>query len=627
MQSVKEAAAARFEEILSSSELRDLAMCCALSMIAFALIVLTLSYLGIFGYVGVTVYFLLLLAVLLWSAAELFVQLVERMEWDKVDNLFGEMCGTFNRMVKACRSEAWSALFHNDYRATIFLWFGPAFVSAYGLFSQMWLLHVATYYYVMSMDRLEMTLDDVATQGGSRGHNFSRFHGPFGELTPGVNNTEVSFGSNPDVIEAMMSYQDVSIGLLDKVAAAMPLAFVGLAIARNELAIWSKAMFSNAILAVLKGSIGAMTIVPDSAGWQTCQARLGDESVHFFREELPNPFKDGVLSNILQIMRAEVDGMHHNRILSGIRWCADMMFSGHTYFTFLYSVALLEVLSRWYAKTQSIVTLLCCGTMTVVVVSSQFMELYLVLHNRFHYTSDVFVAVLMVLLIYSNGPMAILAHWWSFELRACEEHDDHARLVEERRLPLLWVPPLCCPLCCLPKMVGFHTLQFEREDHVLEQEMLYEAFGESLRVKKYVCGCERVLAGVIVGVDVGVANNPAPDGTDSSDVDASEVRYEVVGYYEDAEMRPRRLSMLPSRAEPRRFDSFMVKESELNAVQQPSDDNARSVIQSKVFEFMEDQNFAKEVGWSELRKQKTLSRLRYRRTRAAGKRGAIASDV
>merc|ERR1712100_188405 len=50
--------------------------------------------------------------------------------------------------------------------------------------------------------------------------------------------------------------------------------------------------------------------------------------------------------------------------------------------------------------------------MSVVFGIDQLLEISAVLMNRFHYTMDIIMALLLVLLWYTNGPMSIFSQWW-----------------------------------------------------------------------------------------------------------------------------------------------------------------------------------------------------------------------
>ena len=108
----------------------------------------------------------------------------------------------------------------------------------------------------------------------------------------------------------------------------------------NNIAVLCKLCLVCSILFVIKGIVGYATIVPDSIGAESCFERLGQHGVDFFSEE----------HSFLEILKLEVmsdEGRHY-------RFCADMMFSGHTFITVTVVLAICEMLSRMKSNK------LCC---------------------------------------------------------------------------------------------------------------------------------------------------------------------------------------------------------------------------------------------------------------------------
>jgi hypothetical protein len=353
----------------------------------------------------------------------------------------------------------------------------------------MWMLHAATYFYVMLMDRTVLSFKpnlDVSQA------NLSRFSGSYGTLSPGLQVNDTSFGSLVDVLESHQAWKNVNIASLDLVAGFLPFAFLCSSFLTGDLIIWTKVMLCNACLAFLKGVIGLVTTIPDSSGWQNCQTRLGPDHLQYLREGLPNPFQHGLFSLFLSLIRMEIDGPMHNRVLSGMRWCADMMYSGHTYFTCLYALGILELLQK-----QAALKLVGRGTywiLTAIVLVEQMFEVRLVLENRFHYFMDVFVAIVMTLFCYTNGPIVIASNWWARNFHT-------AALVKDNGEGKIWVPPFCVPFCLFSRMDGYHTLTWTDEETAVQDEILHQLFG--IVVSVHARGARVSARGVIIGVDVG----------------------------------------------------------------------------------------------------------------------------
>lgn len=344
-------------------------------------------------------------------------------------------------------------------------WMFPVFINGCCIFLCMWFLHMATYFYIMQMTHFEET---YTLKTGST--NFSMpMTGQRGSFSPGATIQNVSFGSLEDPLEGWLGFEAVNIHVLDGVAAAFPFVWMVGTVWTKDLHLWTKILTSNALLALGKGCLGMMTIVPDSSGWANCKDRLGEKSIAFLREGIPNPFTEGFYKTFFAIAHMELTGPDHDRLGSGMRYCADMMYSGHTYFTCLYALGLLELTRRHvirlqleeWKKTGVLIAV------TIVCIVQQAVEIYLVLKSRFHYSMDIAVAVVATLLVYTNGPVVLYAQWWSthksiFHAEHVQEEDGryHAALsVDKQKLRPegdLYVPPCCLPFACM--FQGYHHL-------------------------------------------------------------------------------------------------------------------------------------------------------------------------
>merc|ERR1712205_86825 len=109
-----------------------------------------------------------------------------------------------------------------------------------------------------------------------------------------------------------------------------------LSVAMDDLTCWTKVLLCNALLAIGKGLLGWITVVPDSAGWAVCRQRLGDDGGAWMKEA----------RSTWDIFTLEQGAQH----VGHLRWCGDMMWSGHTYFTCLYALGTYE-LTRMSVRT------------------------------------------------------------------------------------------------------------------------------------------------------------------------------------------------------------------------------------------------------------------------------------
>merc|ERR1712050_687923 len=99
---------------------------------------------------------------------------------------------------------------------------------------------------------------------------------------------------------------------------------------------------------------------------------------------------------MLKFLRLELLGLHGKHL----RYCADMIYSGHTYFIALFALGAYDAFrsfSHGFSMPCRQRSRIIVGIMLLTVVSS---DVVLILLNRFHYTLDVVLALLFVVLCY-----------------------------------------------------------------------------------------------------------------------------------------------------------------------------------------------------------------------------------
>lgn len=303
-------------------------------------------------------------------------------------------------------------------------WLAPFSAAALASFLSMWLLHISTYYYVHSMLQFEMHYKVQVTSTPDAV-----------VLSDGVNTSDISFGSLADPLEEELGYKKINIGALDAIAALFPAVFFLLAFLMDELGLFTKVMLSHSFLALGKGLFAVMTVVPDSAGWHVCKERLGGTGIAWMSD----------IHTMLEILYMEAFGVDGHRL----RYCADMMWSGHTYVTTLYGLGVYElvrVLSLNWPRDARRRMLVIVG---LIAVGEQVVEVYCVLLNRFHYTMDVAMAIMLTFLFYTNGSIAVAEKWWvSWGVAKNADFDVEDPLSLDSHGDVL-VPPCCVPFCCL----------------------------------------------------------------------------------------------------------------------------------------------------------------------------------
>ena len=90
-----------------------------------------------------------------------------------------------------------------------------------------------------------------------------------------------------------------------------------------------------------------------------------------------------------------------------------MMWSGHTYFVTIFAFGLHECVRRGMRASPAWKRVSVETFVTVAAVLQQSIEIYYVLKSRFHYTSDVVMAIFVTYLLYTNSVIAVVASKWS----------------------------------------------------------------------------------------------------------------------------------------------------------------------------------------------------------------------
>ncbi|CAE8639258.1 unnamed protein product [Polarella glacialis] len=286
-------------------------------------------------------------------------------------------------------------------------WALPMMICGFSNLAMGTMLHIGTYYYVRVMDRFERVYSEPSLNISMREKGT--------DLSPGLWNDTFSFGSLQDPIEAELGWSKVSLHELDLAAAVLPAFwFVG-TIYDKDLQGWSKTLLCHSMLALVKGLFSCITIVPDSIGWKSCKSRLGEVNLEHIRA-VPDPEDSSIWAMLSSILSLEMTGFASRK---PVRFCADMLYSGHTFVTCLYGFALIELarklLLKWewhgpkYRNTRQAIIY----SLTSFFVIEQVIEIRLVLKNRFHYTVDIVMAIIMTLLWFTNGPVAVAAQRWA----------------------------------------------------------------------------------------------------------------------------------------------------------------------------------------------------------------------
>lgn len=259
-------------------------------------------------------------------------------------------------------------------------WLVPMWFAMFGFYLQSVGLHYATYSYVHSM--MELSHEE-------RWHNFTT-------LTDG----DAALGPS----------ESVNLHALDSFAALFPMLFMAFSAIRPQrtLQVWVRVMVCAGFLFAIKGLMGAVTTVPDSNGWPVCKGRLKENGLMWMKET------HGLVDMFF------VDFQWVFQYHTPLRYCSDMMYSGHTFVVTLFAMGCYEVLRIELApghvdEFDAIKKALALSLLSFCAILEQALEIYFVLRSRFHYTSDVIVALLLVFLFYTNASIAIFAKQWELK--------------------------------------------------------------------------------------------------------------------------------------------------------------------------------------------------------------------
>ncbi|CAE8740252.1 unnamed protein product, partial [Polarella glacialis] len=332
-------------------------------------------------------------------------------------------------------------------------WFAPGFLFACAFFFQNLCLHVATHFYVNWMLRLTKNLktsDGIETSYSNE-----------------TLSTEIEDGALHDLTASWIGYHDVPMALMDQVSLAVPVVWFLLAVCwKRDLHLWTKCCTCGMLLAFFKGVLACTTVVPDSTGWEHCKQRLTPDGVAWFENPENMNFGKSGMQALTDLLQLELFGYRSYHL----RFCADMVYSGHTYFVTLFALGNYDLLRKVTRESQFRTPLLVLlGTVLTGMVC---LDVIMILANRFHYTMDVILAIVITLAFYTNGAVAVFVDWWADKLWL--PHLDHALCPECNRpggrksLPdrlhhegEMMIPPCCVPFCGFQGRYQVHEVPYE----------------------------------------------------------------------------------------------------------------------------------------------------------------------
>lgn len=324
----------------------------------------------------------------------------------------------------------------NKYFTYLCKWVAPAFAFLVAFMFQNYCLHISTYFYIQWMYRLEDSIPDNATDVSHT-------------ITGDKLSSAVAQGSLHDVSAAFFGRHPIPMATFDYISGAIPVLWLCLIVHSLNLQLFTKGCVCGCLLALGKGFLAVVTVLPDSIGWEQCKARLGKDGLAWFKDKANMNFKKDAVSSLqhlfyMQFWPGEVYGLK-------MRYCADMVYSGHTYAATLFALGLYDFCKMKTRTLDSNATKFQIRTLVGAVLSAIVLaDGVMMLLNHFHYTLDIVLAVLLVFLYYTNAAIARTAIWWADEKWV--RHGQCLRikwiLQDDDRGDLL-IPPCCFPFCCI----------------------------------------------------------------------------------------------------------------------------------------------------------------------------------
>jgi hypothetical protein len=157
---------------------------------------------------------------------------------------------------------------------------------------------------------------------------------------------------------------------------------------KNTYYIFTKTITIAIILSILKGIFNIVTIIPDSGGYDKCISRLGNDTVNFL---INLDFNNNLFNSLIKLLKVEILGLNNKHM----RYCSDMILSGHTYYVVLYNIASYDIICK------NIHNIIICNIIKIILISIVIIEIILILISKFHYTVDVLFSLVIVILLYN----------------------------------------------------------------------------------------------------------------------------------------------------------------------------------------------------------------------------------
>jgi len=271
-------------------------------------------------------------------------------------------------------------------------WIRPMFLFAFCFAMQSIMLHVATHFYLFSTLQQEEVIHSVPTGATDK--------------IPEERRERLEVAQLFDLGSVLVGGKNLPLSILDLSGGIPMLMFMGVYVAsavrgNHSIGMWVKTLMVGAFCALVKGFFDMITILPDSSGLPHCEARLKAtglaalSSLHFADDPL------GTLASMLNLKTFK------------LRYCSDMMVSGHTYFAVLFSLSsykMIKYVSRDMDTKKRDAVRSAAFFVTFACIMA---EMVMVASTNFHYTVDILASVWLVSLAWDSSHIETLAADWS----------------------------------------------------------------------------------------------------------------------------------------------------------------------------------------------------------------------
>ena len=161
---------------------------------------------------------------------------------------------------------------------------------------------------------------------------------------------------------------------------------------KKNMNVYLKTMMIATILAIFKGILDVATIIPDSSGINMCKSRLTVEIYNYIKSL---DFKNNFFRTLKEIIKMEIIKINGKKV----RYCSDMLLSGHIYFVVLFCLGNYKMIIRSCDNLKGLRLWITKISLILYVI----IAICLIEINKFHYTVDILLSIIFTILLWQNA--------------------------------------------------------------------------------------------------------------------------------------------------------------------------------------------------------------------------------